>query len=164
MDTNGHSVLLVCSSRSASEKITRRLRDIGFGCSYAHCVQQASEELANDQYSAVIVRQDVVRDALGEFCRTARSADPNLLIIPLLNRHDENLDLELLNCGADDVVTDQHCPAAVAKRVAIRLGSRRTLDFDCEAIRIGDTKVDFVNGRVHRDGEYTVCQSARPSC
>lgn len=154
MGADRQRILLVYNSRSEYERIAYPLSDTGFECSHAHCAQEAVEELANGQHSAVVVHQGAVGDALADFCQDARSADANLLIIPSLTHHDESVDLELLNRGVDDVVTDQHCPAAVAKRVAIRLVSRRTLDLDCDMIHIGEAVVDFVNGRIQRDGEY----------
>jgi len=146
-------ILLVYGDPAKSVRIENRLDDIGFHCFSTPHATEPADELLSDQYAAMIVHQDAMI-GLTEFCRNWRKADSNLLIVPVLARHDERLDLELLNCGADDVVTDQHCPAAVAKRVSMRVVSKQTLNFEYDTIRIGEALVDFPNGLVERSGKH----------
>jgi DNA-binding response OmpR family regulator len=146
-------VLLVYRSVEKSEPVSRRLEDIGLVCRNAQDPQQAADELSNGQYSAVVVHQEAAGGGLTEFCRNARSTDPNLLIIPVLTGHDETLDLELLKCGVDDVVTDLHHLDSLAKRVTIRLVSRAALDMNYDTVWIGEAHIDFINGHVQFAGQ-----------
>ena len=155
---DGYRVLLVYSkgSQSNCDKIGDALRDAGFEYDQAQDVREAKKALSNGLYSAVIVHQGAVKDAkaLVKFCREARAADVNLVIIASLTDYDERLDYDLLDNGADDVVTDQHYPLAVVKRITRSLAFRRRQYPNRNTIRIGNVLVDFVNGRVQRDGEY----------
>jgi DNA-binding response OmpR family regulator len=128
MDTNIQRILLICSRRSGRERIAQPLGYTGFDCSRIHGAQEAVKELANAQYSAVIVHQDALGNGLADFCRQARSADHRLVIIASVSDHSESLELELFGCGVDDIVTDTHTPQALAKRIAVRLANRQRMN------------------------------------
>ncbi len=154
MGAIGKSVLLVYDSRSGCDLMACRLGDLGFDCSCANHAKDALKELSSDQYSAVIIHQAAAGDGIASFCRQVRATNRRLVMFASLTDHDENLELELFATDVDDVVTDHHPPACVAKRIAIRLVSRRKPEIDCDTVRIGEVVVDFLNGCIHRDGEY----------
>jgi len=106
-------------------------------------------------YRAAIVHQSVAGPELVDFCGKARSANPGMVIIASMTRHDGALDFELLDRGVDDVVTDAHLPAAVFKRIAMRLAQRRWLEHTANTVQIGNVVVDFRNSRILRDGRHT---------
>jgi DNA-binding response OmpR family regulator len=162
MGVHGKSVLLVYASQSGYDTMACRLGDLGFYCSHAHHAKEALKELTSDQYSAVIIHQGAAGNNMANFCRQVRAISRRLVIFASLTDHNEKLELALFAVDVDDVVTDHHPPACVAKRIAIRLVSRRKPDIDCDTVRIGEVVIDFLNGCIRRDGE-DVAMSLRES-
>ncbi len=162
MGVNGKNILLVYSSRSGCKRIAYRLDDLGFNCSRAHHAKEALKELTSNQYSAVIIHQGAAGNNMTDLCRQVRAASRKLIIFASITDHNEKLELELFASEVDDIVTDRHPPACVAKRIAIRLVSRRKPNIDCDTVRIGEMVIDFRNGRIRRDGD-DIAMSVRAS-
>jgi len=163
--TDSRRILLVDGRQLECGLIARALRQAGFTSDRAACPRDAADTLKEPthlgtgqtpdrRYAGVIIHQNAAGDELLDFCTAVRSADPELVIVISLTRYCAELDCELLDRGADDVITDQHPPAAVARRLAIRLAHRRPIRHIGNIVRIGDACVEFANGRIRRDHEY----------
>lgn len=140
MRASDQANLLVVGDWPRYAPLVHSLSEAGFNYNQALSLEQAAEALdepAGVAYSAVIVHQAGAGNKLVDFCRNARSAYPDLVIIPMLIRRVEQLEHKLWDCWVDDVVIESDQPTAVAKRLAVRLADRCRMRPSCYQNRGG---------------------------
>jgi two-component system, OmpR family, response regulator RegX3 len=152
MEADKTTVLLLDKSRD--DQIAR-IEAIGRERMEVTCISSVStarEHLATGAYDAILVHQRAAGDMLLAFCRQARLRDPKLVIVSSLAIRTDRLEHDLFDCGVNDVISDDHSAATIAKRLAVRLADYRKMGLQHNGIDLGDVRIDVARREVLRAG------------
>jgi two-component system KDP operon response regulator KdpE len=137
-------VLVVDDERSIRRALHATLSTLGFDIDEASGGEQAVSFVRTERYDAILL--DINMPGMGgiEACRTIRSLSPQLPIVMVTVRDDDDDKVEALDAGADDYVTKPfHVRELMARvRAAVRR-SRATQDQTDSLITIGDIELDL---------------------
>ena len=146
-------VLLVDDEVSIRQALHATLSTLGFDIEEASGGEQAVSFVRTERYDAVLL--DINMPGMGgiEACRAIRRLSPQLPIVMLTVRDNEDDKIEALDAGADDYVTKPfHVGELMARvRAAVRR-SQATQDDQEAVITIGNIELDLDRRLVRKSG------------
>jgi two-component system, OmpR family, KDP operon response regulator KdpE len=146
-------VLVVDDERSIRRALHATLSTLGFDIEEASGGEQAVSFVRTERYDAILL--DINMPGMGgiEACRTIRSLSPQLPIVMVTVRDDDDDKVEALDAGADDYVTKPfHVRELMARvRAAVRR-SHAAQDQTDSLITVGDIELDLDRRLVRKSG------------
>lgn len=146
-------VLIVDDEHSIRKALHTTLSGLGFEIIEAAGGEQAISSVRSERYDAVLL--DINMPGLDgiEACRAMRRLQPQLPILMLTVRSDDDDKIEALDAGADDYITKPfHVRELMARVSAAVRRSRATRNDQGEVITIGDIELDIDRRLVRKCG------------
>lgn len=155
---SGATILLVEVEPLLTDSIRYTLERDGHRIVAAETRKAGLAALSIERPGLVLVELDQPLSEVAEFCRRARSmsAAPLILITPPISNVER---ADVLQAGADDLLTKPFSLREVAQRVAVHLRRERpaatSAELDDEVLRLGPVEMDVAHHEVRVRGELT---------
>lgn len=119
----------------------------------ANTAEEGLAILASQQIDIVVLDIVTSRDSGFDALVKTKKGWPSLPVVVLTSTSSDALPLQIIEAGADDVVTKPFSPEDLTNRIRFLLGIRSGALEEDEPIRIGNVQIELRRERVTHDGE-----------
>jgi len=152
-NTRQETILVVEDDPTLRMSLRAALRSAGYRVETAATGPEGLDQALSARPDLVLL--DVMLPGMNgfEICQSIRQRDPELPILMVTAKGEEEDKVRGLGLGADDYVVKPFGVAELLARVAAALRRTRLRETHAATLTIGDTTVDFGSHRLTRDGE-----------